>query len=81
MAMLYYLYLSISHKFTVYPADDFMKKFVGFHDSTLEKINYEESDLYENIKKMFNIKMIERFNTILRKKPSGLFDLKVFIMF
>ena len=25
-------------------ADDFMKKFVGFHDSTLEKINYTESD-------------------------------------
>lgn len=25
-------------------ADDFMKKFVGFHDSTLEKIGYYESD-------------------------------------
>ena len=25
-------------------ADDFMKKFVGFHDSTLEKIVYSESD-------------------------------------
>lgn len=24
-------------------ADDFMKKFVGFHDSTLEKVNYSES--------------------------------------
>ena len=25
-------------------ADDFMKKFVGFHDSTLEKINYSETN-------------------------------------
>ena len=25
-------------------ADNFMKKFMGFHDSTLEKINYSESD-------------------------------------
>lgn len=24
-------------------ADDFMKKFVGFHDSTLEKVNYSET--------------------------------------
>lgn len=30
--------------FTQADADDFMKKFVGFHDSTLERINYAESD-------------------------------------
>lgn len=30
--------------FTQSDADDFMKKFAGFHDSTLEKINYVESN-------------------------------------
>lgn len=30
--------------FTQDDADDFMKKFVGFHDSTLEKVSYTESN-------------------------------------
>ena len=35
-------------------ADDFMKKFVGFHDSTLEKINYKESDSYTKASVVFD---------------------------
>jgi len=35
-------------------ADDFMKKFVGFHDSTLEKINYSESDSIAVVNAIFD---------------------------
>lgn len=35
-------------------ADDFMKKFVGFHDSTLEKINYSESDSLAVVNAIFD---------------------------
>lgn len=35
-------------------ADDFMKKFVGFHDSTLEKINYSESNSSAMVNAIFD---------------------------
>lgn len=35
-------------------ADDFMKKFIGFHDSTLEKINYSESNSLAVVNAIFD---------------------------
>lgn len=35
-------------------ADNFMKKFVGFHDSTLEKINYSESNSLAIVNAIFD---------------------------
>ena len=35
-------------------ADDFMKMFAGFHDSTLEKINYSESNSSTMVNAIFD---------------------------
>lgn len=35
-------------------ADDFMKKFVGFHDSTLDKIHYSETDSSATVNAVFD---------------------------